>query len=110
MIVAGRDPLRGRHKIQETLQAMYVKRGGDRDGNFQRHHVTTSNITFTGDTTATGEIYVLVITERGPDHSARYLDKYELSNGEILIAERQIKLYWITKASRCSQFASSTRR
>lgn len=104
LIVSGRV-LSGRKQIHETLHGMYLKRNGDSDGNFQRHHVTTSNVTFTNDTSANGIIYVLVVTERGPDHSARYLDKYRFSDGEVLISERTIMLDWITSNSRFSGFA-----
>jgi hypothetical protein len=106
MIAASRV-LTGRQMIHETLHGLYLAREGNVEGNFQRHHVTTSKIDFTSDTSATGTIYVLVITERGLDHSARYFDKYELSVGQFLIAERTIELDWITVGSR---FASFSRR
>jgi hypothetical protein len=104
MIAAGRV-LTGRQMIDETLHSLYLGRNGSVEGNFQRHHVTTSNIAFVSDTAATGTVYVLVITELGIDHSARYFDKYELCDGEFLISERSLALDWIHADSRFNQFA-----
>jgi hypothetical protein len=108
MVAAGRI-LTGRQMIHETLHNLYLGRNGNLEGNFQRHHVTTSNIAFVDDTAATGTVYVLVITELGVDHSARYFDKYELCDGEFLISERSIALDWIHPNSRFAQFAPKQR-
>lgn len=103
MKAAGRV-LTGRQSIHETLRRLYLERNGDAAGNFQRHHVTTALIDFTGESSATGTIYVIVVTERGVDHSARYLDRYAMENGRFLIAERTIHLDWMVEGSRFGSF------
>ena len=100
MVVGGGTMLSGRAEIAETLAGFWTKRNGDVAGNFQRHHITSPHISFNEDGTADGEIYVLVVTERGPDHAARYIDTYVQDGDRYLIGRREIILDWITEGSR----------
>jgi len=59
---------------------------------FSRHNLTTSNIEFTGDATARGRTYFLVISNVGVDHAGVYVDDFAKINGEWKISHRLIRI------------------
>ena len=57
-----------------------------------RHHLTTHDIRLGPPPTASGTVYFLVVTERGPDHWGRYRDDYVRSDGLWRFARRRVRL------------------
>ena len=61
---------------------------------FVRHHIATSQITFTGAETAEGRTYFAVYTPVGPDHAGVYVDQFRKTGDRWLIAYRQARTEW----------------
>ncbi len=61
---------------------------------FVRHHLSTSDIELTGDSTATARTYWTAYTDIGADHCGYYLDRFEREGEKWLIAHRRVRLDW----------------
>ncbi|HMK84487.1 MAG TPA: nuclear transport factor 2 family protein [Steroidobacteraceae bacterium] len=61
---------------------------------FVRHHLSTSQIEFSGPDTAQARTYWVAYTDIGPDHCGYYLDEFRKSGGQWLIAHRRVRLDW----------------
>ncbi len=64
-----------------------------------RHHLTTSQIHFTGPDSARGRTYFFVVTEQGPDHGGVYMDEFRRDDGRWLIARRQVRVEYMEESS-----------
>jgi hypothetical protein len=69
-------------------------------GRIMRHHLTSSYITFDGPDEASGRNYWINFTEKGPDHSGLYADKYRRIDGHWRIVFREVRLDWKAPDSR----------
>jgi hypothetical protein len=57
---------------------------------FIRHHITTIQIDFTGDTTATADSYFIAYTDLAqPDHWGRWRDTFRDEDGRWLLTSKQ---------------------
>jgi 3-phenylpropionate/cinnamic acid dioxygenase small subunit len=61
---------------------------------FVRHHLSTSQIEFTGNNTARARTYWVAYTDIGPDHGGYYLDTFRRVDEHWLIAHRKVRLDW----------------
>ena len=61
---------------------------------FARHHLTTSQIDFTGPDTAKARTYWVAWTDIGPDHAGYYVDVFHKVGERWLIAQRQVREDW----------------
>jgi len=59
---------------------------------FIRHHVSSHRIVVEGEDAASGFAYFFVVTERGPDHWGRYVDRYVRVGGSWRFASRRVRL------------------
>jgi len=69
-----------------------------------RHHLTTSKIEITSDTTAQARTYFLVITDIGLDHTGVYSDEFRKESQGWRIARRVVRLDHVSPQS--LQFSS----
>lgn len=61
---------------------------------FVRHHLSTSQLEFTGADTARARTYWVAYTDIGPDHCGYYLDKFRKVGDLWLIAHRKVRMDW----------------
>ena len=61
---------------------------------FIRHHLSASQIEFTGPETAKARTYWVAYTDIGPDHCGHYLDEFRRVGERWLISHRRIRLDW----------------
>ena len=61
---------------------------------FVRHHLSTSQIEFTGPDTAKSRTYWVAYTDIGPDHCGYYVDVWRKSGDQWLIAHRKVRMDW----------------
>jgi 3-phenylpropionate/cinnamic acid dioxygenase small subunit len=61
---------------------------------FIRHHLSTSQIEFTGATSARARTYWVAYTDIGADHCGYYIDVFRKVGEEWLIAHRKVRLDW----------------
>ncbi len=59
---------------------------------FIRHHVSSHRIIVESEHAAVGYAYFLVVTERGPDHWGRYVDRYVRVGTTWRFASRRVRL------------------
>jgi len=65
-----------------------------------RHHITSSLVTFDGPDEATGRSYWINFSEKGPDHSGLYADRYRRIDGAWKIVFREVRIDWKAADSR----------
>ncbi len=90
----GEGEVRGRGAI---LARLILVADGLRDAAehpLLRHHLTTSRIEFRSENEARARSYFLAVTEIGPDHSGRYVDRFLAVDDEWLIAHRRVRIDW----------------
>jgi hypothetical protein len=109
LVVAGGLVMTGRDSIANELGRRAKARGhGIRTDVFQLHFVGTSHIVIgTGDAEAT--TYYQVITEQGPDHAGRYLDRFAPWESQWLLLTRHATMDWVNPVSRFAKLAGNTR-
>jgi hypothetical protein len=61
-----------------------------------RHHLTTCEIVVAPDGSARARSLFMVLTDRGPDHSGRYDDRFRVEDGAWRIAARRMRLDWVS--------------
>ena len=100
MIIQGRGVLKGSEQIIKALRIGAEARGAYEPDNFQRHHLTTSMIEVTGETTARARHYIMVVTELGFDHTGSYADEFRKQGDRWLIVRREASMDWARRDSR----------
>jgi SnoaL-like domain len=105
----GSEAIQGVDAIIAKLKGGSRSGGAFRDGKFQRHHLTSESIDVVDADTATGEHYVLVITELGVDHSGRYVDRYVRDGEHWLISQRAATMEWAQPDSRFVRWIGSAK-
>jgi len=93
----------GRQAIGDALHAMARARGHGTAGMLQRHHLGTCHITLEGGDRARATTYFLMVSEIGPDHAGRYLDRLVRRDGEWQFAHRHVVVEWINPESRVAK-------
>jgi len=92
---------RGRGVIQRALAERRKQRIANKaSGVFQRHNLTTSQISVSNTAAATSITYFLVVTELGLDHSGRYFDSFIKVDDRWLISNRRSQIDWMHEQSR----------
>lgn len=92
MAIDDREPLVGRAAIRQFVTQTKGNLQTNLERPYIRHHVNSIAIDVQSEDTATAACYFLAITERGPDHWGRYLDRLE-RHGELwLFAERKVRV------------------
>lgn len=85
--------LTGASSANETRPASSARR-------VMRHHLTSSLITFDGPNDATGRTYWINFSEKGPDHSGLYADRYRRIYGRWKVVRREVRIDWKAADSR----------
>jgi hypothetical protein len=86
----------GRQAIGEWF-ARWRSRDRGYSGNgatFIRHHLSTSQIEFSGPATARARTYWVAYSDIGPDHCGYYVDVFKKADEQWLIAHRKVRLDW----------------
>lgn len=68
-----------------------------------RHHLTTQGIELSAPDRARAYSYFIVVTESGPDHAGRYVDRLERVEGRWLLSHRRVVVEWWSPSSRYTQ-------
>ena len=82
----------GREEIASRLSDVR-DRGGEGPILF-RHHLTTHRSELESSTDARAWTYFFVVTERGPDHGGRYVDRLRCVDGDWLFRHRRVVVEW----------------
>lgn len=90
MQIDGEPEVRGREAIQSRLSAVVVESGQRSTAPLVRHFVTNTHIEFESAQAARVFSYFFVITEVGPDHWGRYVDRLRAVGDEWLFAWRRV--------------------
>jgi uncharacterized protein (TIGR02246 family) len=102
LTVGGGSPAVGRATIAERFAAAAARLAAAGDGAFVHHQVSSIHVDV--DVAAGNAIarsYFLVVTESGPDHWGRYLDRLvPAGDGRWLLAERSVQINGRTRPSR----------
>ncbi|MDG2303251.1 MAG: nuclear transport factor 2 family protein [Candidatus Binatia bacterium] len=85
---------RGREAILERLVPVRENTGAWAEGATMRHHLTTHRAEIRSATEADAWTYFLVVTDRGLDHSGRYVDRLRKVGGEWLLSHRSVLVDW----------------
>jgi hypothetical protein len=104
MIISDSIAFQGRRAIIENLSAGAKKRGAYEPGNFQRHSLGNSIINILGPDTAKSVHFIMVITERGLDHSGVYIDDFVKLGERWMIKTRRANMEWVSEGSRFRSF------
>jgi SnoaL-like domain len=86
----------GRAAISEWFARWHSrdpKASGQR-ATFIRHHLSTSQIDFSGADTARARTYWVAYSDIGPDHCGYYVDLFRKAGEQWLIAHRKVRLDW----------------
>lgn len=73
---------------------------GEARAKFVRHHLSTSTITMTDDSTANGRTYFQVMTEIGLDHIGIYTDRFCRVGDDWKISHRIVSIDFVSENSR----------
>lgn len=89
---------RGRDQISQWI-TRWTERTADPDApthraTFVRHHLATCLIELGDPGAATARTYWTAYTDIGPDHGGYYVDRFEKTASEWLIAHRRVRLDW----------------
>ena len=109
MTIQGSPTIAGIDAIIRALSGGSRSGSAFRDGRFQRHNLTSSLIDFADGDNASGEHYVLVVTELGVDHNGRYLDRYVRNGDRWLIQHRAASMEWARPDSRFVRWLGTPR-
>ncbi|KHK88992.1 nuclear transport factor 2 family protein [Novosphingobium malaysiense] len=94
-----------RHEGRDAIRASIFGVGQRAEGEsrpvpaFVRHHISTSQIEFTGPETASGRTYFNVYTNVGLDHCGFYSDTLRKTGERWLLIERKARLDWASPQS-----------
>jgi ketosteroid isomerase-like protein len=89
--VEGGWTARGREEIRRRTGG--AARAGQRAA-LMRHHLTTQGIELEPEDAARAWSYFLVISEIGPDHAGRYVDRLRRVGGNWMIEHRRVVIEW----------------
>jgi|SRR5208337_3275268 len=86
----------GRQAIREWINRWRESASGApvRRATFVRHHLSTSQIEFSGPDTAKARTYWVAYSDIGPDHCGYYVDEFRNIGERWLIAHRKVRLDW----------------
>lgn len=70
---------------------------------FRMHNVSSILINMVGPNSANVRSNWIAITNAGPDHAGRYIDRFIQTNNGWKIAERTVEMLWISKDSLLQQ-------
>jgi hypothetical protein len=90
---------RGRDEIRRRTGATADTATRQRTSPLMRHHLTTQRIELDSDGSARAWTYFLVVSEIGPDHAGRYVDRLARSGDEWLIVHRRVVVEWQSRDS-----------
>jgi uncharacterized protein (TIGR02246 family) len=93
----------GRQAIGDALRSLAKARGHGAADMLQRHHLGTCHIVIVDADNARATTYFMVISEIGPDHAGRYIDRLVRRDGEWLFAHRYVAVEWINPDSRVAR-------
>jgi len=83
----------GRAAIRAMFEEIAQRTGGDAGAaRFIRHFTATHQIDIEGPGDARGRAYYMVVTERGPDHWGRYVDRYRRQGDRWYFAHRKVSV------------------
>jgi hypothetical protein len=85
---------RGRSEILERTGEAMPGRRDAREFPLLRHTLSTQSIELVSDREARAWTYFTAISERGPDHMGRYIDRLHRIGDEWLIAHRRVVVEW----------------
>ncbi len=88
--IAGEEPSRGRDAIRERLTSVVADTARAPSTPLVRHHVSSTRIQMEGEGEARVWSYFFVITEVGPDHWGRYIDRFRRMGDAWLITHRRV--------------------
>jgi ketosteroid isomerase-like protein len=83
---------RGRAEIRAFFEQIAARTGRKAGARFVRHFTATHQIDVEGPDRASGRAYYLVLTDSGPDHWGRYVDRYQCEEGRWRFAHRKVTL------------------
>ncbi len=93
----------GTEQIRRWMDRWTTRAGDDtaptHRATFVRHHLSTSEIEFTGADSARARTYWTAFTDIGPDHCGYYLDTFRKRGDQWLIAHRRVRLDWRSEKS-----------
>lgn len=98
--IEGEPACNGRDEIRAWLAGASADPSATSHIPLLRHHLTTSGIEFEGDEAARAWSYFFVVTEAGPDHSGRYVDRLRRSSTRWLLSHRRVVVDWMSESSR----------
>jgi hypothetical protein len=84
----------GREEIRRQTGATAVAASASRRGPLMRHHLTTQGIELDREGGARAWSYFLVVSEIGPDHAGRYIDRLRRVDGRWQIEHRRVVVEW----------------
>ncbi|SEH19162.1 SnoaL-like domain-containing protein [Sphingopyxis sp. YR583] len=108
MIISDEKRLGGRDDIIAKLSAGARSRGAYEAGNYQRHILGNSIINVTEADRAKSVHYIVVMTEKGLDHSGVYIDDFIVEDGNWRIATRRANMEWAREDSRFFTYPGTT--
>ena len=88
--IVGEEPSRGRDAIRARLTNVIDDTVKAAAAPMVRHHVSSTRIEMESEAAARAWSYFFVITEVGPDHWGRYVDRFQRTGEAWLIAHRRV--------------------
>ena len=88
--IAGEEPSNGRDAILKRLTGVIDDTAKAAAAPMVRHHLSSTRIQMESDGEARVWSYFFVITEVGPDHWGRYIDRFRRTDDAWLIAHRRV--------------------
>jgi 3-phenylpropionate/cinnamic acid dioxygenase small subunit len=86
----------GRDAIREWFARWHsrAREAAAQRATFIRHHLSTSQVEFSGPDTARARTYWMAYSDIGPDHCGYYVDVFRKTGEQWLIAHRRVRLDW----------------
>ena len=92
LVLPDGDTMTGRDAVRDFLAGTGAGMRTGTAPTLIRHHVSSHHIIVDGLDAARGWAYFFVITDRGPDHWGRYVDRYARHDGVWRFASRRVRL------------------
>ena len=92
--VDGEWTARGRDEIRARTGQVAKQGVGDAPPGLLRHHLSTQGIELESASEARAWTYFTAITENGPDHCGRYVDRLVKRDNGWLLAHRRVAIEW----------------
>ena len=91
---------RGREEIRAHTGRVAKEGVGNTAPGLLRHQLSTQGIELESATEARAWTYFTAVTQNGPDHSGRYVDRLVKRNAEWLLAHRRVAIEWRAEHAR----------